>query len=215
MILPFLLFVLSGAGIAVALLLPGWSDLLLLAVPCGLASLFLLAHALAKLKRETNAARRNSGPRADQPPAKRRAQADVWIKRSAPKWIVVDGSNVLHWKGGTPQIDTVCEVVARLTALGFAPGVVFDANAGYKINGRYQHDWALGNLLGLPEDRVMVVPKGTPADPWLLAAARDLGARIVTNDRYRDWAEAHPEVREPGYLMCGGYRDGALWLDLE
>jgi hypothetical protein len=60
----------------------------------------------------------------------------------------------------------------------------------------------------------MVVPKGTPADPTILAAARDLGAPVLTNDRYRDWAEAHPEIRTPGHLIRGGYRDGGLHLDL-
>ena len=92
--------------------------------------------------------------------------------------------------------------------------MVFDANAGYKITGRYQHDGALGRLLGLPEDRVMVVAKGTQADPTVLTAARDLGARGVSNDRYRDWAETFPEVLDPGHVVRGGYRGGKLWLDL-
>jgi hypothetical protein len=48
-----------------------------------------------------------------------------------------------------------------------------------------------------------------------LAAAADLGARVVTNDRYRDWVEQHPEVTEPGHLIRGGYKAGKLWLDLE
>ena len=60
----------------------------------------------------------------------------------------------------------------------------------------------------------MVVSKGTPADPTILAAARDLGAQIVTNDRFRDWAEAHPEVTEAGHLVRGGYPSGKLWLSL-
>jgi hypothetical protein len=59
-----------------------------------------------------------------------------------------------------------------------------------------------------------VVNKGNPADPTILAAARDLKARIVSNDRYRDWTESHPEVAKPGHVIRGGYRDGNLWLDL-
>ena len=31
--------------------------------------------------------------------------------------------------------------------------------------------------------------------------------------RYRDWAEAHPEVTTPGQVIRGGFRGGALWLD--
>jgi len=188
MIVPFILLLASmTAGIA-ALTLPGLSDFLLLPVACAVASLLLLAHGWHR--RVPGAAKR------------------------APAYIVVDGSNVMHWKDGTPQIGTVRAVVDHLSGLGFAPGVVFDANAGYKIIGRYQHDGALGRLLGLPEDRVMVVAKGTPADPTVLTAARDLGARVVSNDRYRDWAETFPEVLDPGHVVRGGYRGGKLWLDL-
>jgi Zc3h12a-like Ribonuclease NYN domain len=61
---------------------------------------------------------------------------------------------------------------------------------------------------------VTVVPKGSPADPAILAAARKLAAPIVTNDQYRDWVEQYPEVLTPGHRIRGGYRDGVLWLDL-
>ena len=42
-----------------------------------------------------------------------------------------------------------------------------------------------------------------------------MGARIVSNDRFRDWEDRHPEVRDPGRLIPGGYRDGVLWLALD
>ena len=61
---------------------------------------------------------------------------------------------------------------------------------------------------GRPEDALAGVEQA-------VAAARDLGARIVSNDRYRDWAADHPEVATPGHLVRGGYREGALWLDLD
>ena len=186
MIVLTLLFSLSLAGVGAALLVPGLSDLLLLAGPCALASLFLLVR------------ERFRRPRT----------------KPKPRWIVVDGSNVLYWKDNTPQIETVREVVAQLASQGYAPAVVFDANAGYLVRGKYQHDGAFGKLLGLPEDRVMVVPKGTQADPMILKAARDHGARIVTNDRYRDWAEQHPEVLEPGLLIRGSYQDGTLQMQI-
>lgn len=139
----------------------------------------------------------------------------IWLRRpkAGPAYVVLDGSNVMHWKDGTPQIETQREVVSAVKAKGMTPGAVFDANAGYKIMGKYQHDRALGRLLDLPQDRVFVVPKGTQADPFVLASAHDLGARIVTNDRFRDWAQAHPEVAIPGHLIRGGYCDGALWPD--
>lgn len=179
----FVFVLLSGLGVVFGLM-PGQADFLLLAVPCLVASLYLLLR-------------------------------ELWRRRPAPRWILVDGSNVLHWADGTPQLATLRAVVDHLTALGFAPSVVLDANAGYKIGDRYQHDAAFGRMLGLPVAQVMVVGRGTPADPALLAAARDLGARIVTNDRFRDWAGSYPEVGNPGHLVRGGYRDGKLWLDLK
>ena len=192
---PFLLFVFSVVACGAAVLLPGWADLLLIAAPSALASLFLLGRAWRR------------GAVVTRLPRLRR--------RAADRIILIDGSNVLHWRDNTPNIETLREVIAALTARGYAPAVVFDANAGYLISGKYQHDKALGDLLALPEDRVMVVQKGEPADPVLLVAARDIGARIVTNDRYRDWADAHPQVREPGFLVRGSYRGGTLWLDLD
>lgn len=138
----------------------------------------------------------------------------LWRRLRQRRHVVVDGSNVMHWRDNTPDLQVLRAVVAELKRRGYTPGVVFDANAGWKLMGGYRHDGAMARLLDLPEDQVMVVPKGQVADGWILAAARDLGAPVVTNDRYRDWAEAHPEVMEPGRLIRGGVREGRVWLDL-
>ena len=124
-----------------------------------------------------------------------------------------DLCNRAHWKDNTPQIDTLREVFAHLGRLGRTPAVIFDANAGCLLAGRYQDDHVMAKPLGLPEDRVLGVPKGAIADSYLLTVARDYDAPIVTNDRYRDWAADYPEIAGPGRLIRGGYRNGALWLD--
>jgi len=185
MLAPIVLLLASGIAVAMTLLVPDWSDFLIVAGPCFLASVFLLVRSVT-----------------------RRA------KRRKDQWVIIDGSNVMHWREGTPQIETVKEAVSHLSALGYTPGVLFDANAGYLLAGKYLHDGALAKVLGIPEERVMVVPKGTPADPVIIAAARDLGAKIVTNDRFRDWADQHPEVRQPGHLIRGGYSSGKIWFDI-
>ncbi|EDQ06775.1 hypothetical protein DSM14862_00518 [Sulfitobacter indolifex] len=185
MFTPFLLLLGSLILTIAGASLPGWQDFMLLGVPCVIASAILLLRALAQPKRPGN------------------------------KWIIVDGSNVMHWKSGEPNIRVVRDVVDELRARGYTPGVVFDANAGYLLIGRYQHDKALSSQLDLPVDRVLVVPKGTPADPYILQSARDYGGQVVSRDQFRDWAEAHPEIAEPGHLIKGGYRNGKLWLDLE
>jgi hypothetical protein len=127
--------------------------------------------------------------------------------------VIVDGSNVLFWDGGTPSLATVGKVVDHLRAQGCKVGVIFDANVGYRIGTRYLDDADLARPLCLPADRVLVVPKGTPADAYVLRAARDMGARVVSNDRFRDWATDWPEVTQPGFLIRGGVRDGRVWVD--
>lgn len=222
MIVPFLLFLASVAAFAAALLAPGYDPLILLALPCILASLILLATAWVRRKPGPPHNDRLRGARQGSAVGRRtddgaRKPAGVFRKpgqrRPPHRPVLVDGSNVLHWKDNAPQIASVRQVVDLLRAQGFSPGVVFDATVGYKIGTRYRDDAEMAAHLGLPVDRVLVVPKGTQADPVLLATARDLGAPIVTNDRFRDWAEAHPEVQQSGHLIRGGYADGKLWLD--
>ncbi len=214
MSMPLLLSLVSVVGLALAVVLPGWQDLVMLAAPMLLASLWLLLRArlargaAARGRAAYSINREVSGLTG--PPRR-----GLFARRQvAPKYVVVDGSNVMHWKDKLPQLESVRAVVDQLTAAGYAPGVVFDANAGYKLLGKYTHDLAFSKLLGLPHNRVLVVAKGTPADPVILASARELGARIVSNDRFRDWAETHPEVRLPGHVIAGGYRDGQVWLDM-
>ena len=169
------------------LLVPGLADLLLLGVPCVMGSLLLLL---------------------------RRLWSSGFSLFGSKRWIILDGSNVMHWKGNGADIATVKDAIRGLSEQGYTPCVVFDANVGYKLFNRYQGDAELAKLLGLPIDRVMVVAKGTPADEIILAAARDHNAQVVTNDRFRDWIDRHPEVAGEGYLVRGGYRSGRLWLSL-
>lgn len=81
------LLLLILAGVAVALLVPGHDALLLLAGPGALAALILWL------------------------------RAALARRRPAPDWILIDGSNVMHWRDNTPQVDTLREVMARALGL--------------------------------------------------------------------------------------------------
>ena len=133
--------------------------------------------------------------------------------RPRPRYIVVDGSNVLHWRDETPSLETVRDVVAQLTAKGFVPVIWFDANVGYKVGDRYLGPARLARKLGVPARQVFVAPKGTPADPLLLEGAEALRAKVVTNDRFRDWTAQHPQIGEPGFLVPGRVRQGEIVVD--
>jgi hypothetical protein len=132
------------------------------------------------------------------------------VRLDTSNTIILDGSNVLHWKDETPRLQTLIEVLDRLQSAGYTPVVIFDANAGYLVSDRYMHHHHFAKALGLSESQVMVVPKGEPADPTILKAARSMKARVVSNDRFRDWAGEYGEVRKKGFLVSGGYRGGRL-----
>ena len=183
--IPFVLLGLSALGYALAQNLPGYADLGLLGLVTGAAALLLILQAFFRRSRQ----------------------------KSEP-YILLDGSNVMHWDNGEPSLEPVREVVSHLRQQGFRPGVVFDANAGYKLEGRYFNHRLLARKLGLSPDLVLVVNKGEVADGVILEFAQAHNARIVTNDRFRDWAEQFPQVAEPGYLIQGRFCKGALQLDL-
>lgn len=105
-------------------------------------------------------------------PRRKSARPSGWRPAQAARFILVDGSNVMHWRDNIPDIEPVREVIASLKTKGFTPGVVFDANVGYKLEGRYRNHYRLARRIGLPPEQVMVVPKGEPADPMILRAAR-------------------------------------------
>lgn len=134
--------------------------------------------------------------------------------RTQPNFIVVDGSNVMHWHNETPSIRTVQRVLDVLQQQGHEPIVWFDANVGYKIHDRYMGPYPLSRYLNIPSKQIFVAPKGTPADPLLLDHANRLGAKVVTNDRFRDWADAHPKVTESGFLVSGQVRGDVVALEV-
>ena len=125
-----------------------------------------------------------------------------WALRRRPG-VLVDGSNVMYWRDNKPDLRTLRRVVQTLARAGYRPSVVLDANAGHLLFGRYAGGAVFAGKLGLPVSRVHVVPKGTQADGYLLRAARDGGLSIVTNDRFRDWADRFPEVTRKGHLIRG------------
>jgi len=140
-----------------------------------------------------------------------------WLSRRrtgrAP-WIAVDGSNVLYWQDETPSLQTVRLVVDALKRRGMKPVVWFDANVGYLVGDRYLGPSPLARSFGLSVRQVIVAPKGTPADPMVIEGARSLNARIVSKDRFRDWQDQFPEVRDADSFLRGSIENGALRLDV-
>lgn len=134
------------------------------------------------------------------------------LRRRLRKSVVVDGSNVMHWNGGTPKLETLQEIVRHMVKRGYHVTVIFDANAGYKIASRYMRADEFARRLGLPKDSVRVMDRGQPADPFLFETAKRQRSRILSNDRFRDWLEQHPDLAQDGKVIRGGYDNGKLWM---
>lgn len=136
------------------------------------------------------------------------------VRRPRPI-IVVDGSNVMHWLGDVPTVGALEMVLADLTARGFAPHVFFDANVGYKLAGRHLGPDDLARALAIPRSRIFVAPSRTPADPLLIAHAIRSRARVVSNDRFRDWRDDFPTLGDKGFLVPGRLQGERVELRME
>ena len=98
MVVPFVLFIGSLVALFATVSVPELSDFILVAGPAAFASLYLFLRAVAQksLSPEDAAALRHD--------------------------IVVDGSNVMHWKDETPRLATLNEVLSFLQVRGYNPG---------------------------------------------------------------------------------------------
>lgn len=144
---------------------------------------------------------------------KRESRQDNRPKAPEPldptKFIVVDGSNIMHWNG-EPSERVVNRVLVALQKKGFVPLIFFDANVGYKLWDRYANADYVAPRIGVRPNRVFVVPKGVTADEMLLDYASQTGLRVVTNDRFLDWRQKFPKIADKGFLVKGTVREGTV-----
>jgi hypothetical protein len=104
---------------------------------------------------------------------------------------LVDGSNVAHSsEGDEARLENIAIVVRKLRREGYDAVVVADAAL------RHQIDDKEGYERRVAEGKIRQAPAGTDADYFLLSFARELDAVIVSNDLFRDRADAFPEARE-------------------
>lgn len=164
-----------------------WTDLLIL-LPAGAVFLFLLLRVLTRRSRLTD--------------------ADLLPRKP----IVLDGSNIMYW-GGDPSAKTLNHVIGHITQKDYSPIVIFDASAGYRLSDRFMTEQDFARLTFLPERQILVVNKGVVADEVILDFATTHDLRIVTNDRYRDWAKTFPIVRKKGRLLKGSFKQGTVVLN--
>lgn len=117
----------------------------------------------------------------------------------------------MYW-AGDPSQKVLARVLAALRDKGFAPIAIFDASVGYRLGNKFMNEAELAEIIGLPNRQILVVNKGVVADEVILDFATEHDLRIVTNDRYRDWAVQFPLVKSKGRLVKGAWKEGSVML---
>lgn len=104
---------------------------------------------------------------------------------------IVDGSNVAYsTERNQPKLGNILLVCDKLREDGLDPVIVVDAALRHQIDdgNRYEEMVQSG--------RIRQAPAGTDADFFIVSFARELDAAVVSNDRFRDHANAFPELDE-------------------
>ena len=127
---------------------------------------------------------------------------------SAKRQIAVDGTNVMFWRDETAQLSTLQVVLKRLRHEGFDPVVFLDASSRHHLRDKSLNERKFAQVLGLNENRIMVVPKGTEADAFILEYAGQQKLAVVSNDRFRDRPSEARNIR----LVKGRFEGSRLVL---
>ena len=105
--------------------------------------------------------------------------------------VLVDASNVAHsTEGDRPLLANILAVRDKLSEEGLAPIVVADAALRHQIDDQRAYERLVD------EGVVRQAPAGTDADYFILSFARELDARILSNDRYRDRLKEFPDAAD-------------------
>ena len=105
--------------------------------------------------------------------------------------VLVDASNVAHsTEGEQPRLSNILAVRDKLSEEGLEPIVVADAALRHQIDDRGGYEQLVDQGI------VRQAPAGTDADYFILSFARELDARVVSNDRFRDRLKDFPDASE-------------------
>ena len=132
-----------------------------------------------------------SSPRAAGSPASPAANAPDAHPEPDERIVLIDGSNVAHSsEGEKARLANILVVADKLREEGMEPIIVADAALRHQIDDRGAYEKLVD------DGKIKQAPAGTDADYFILSFARELGASVLSNDRYRDRIAKYPEVEE-------------------
>jgi len=115
------------------------------------------------------------------------------MSANGKRTVVIDGANVAYEErsaGGKPKLSNLLKVRRELEERGQEAVIIVDASLKYDIDDAEQLEKLIRS------QQVRQVPAGTDADFFIIQFAHELDALIVTNDRYKDYAERFPWIPE-------------------
>lgn len=105
--------------------------------------------------------------------------------------VLIDASNVAHsTEGDRPRLANILAVRDKVAEEGQQPIIVADAALRHQIDRQADYERLIDDGV------VRQAPAGTDADWFILSFARELDARIVSNDRFRDRQKQFPDAQE-------------------
>ena len=125
------------------------------------------------------------------------------MSANGKKTVVIDGANVAYEErsgGGKPKLSNLLKVRRELEERGQEAVIIVDASLKYDIDDQEQLETLIQS------QQVRQVPAGTDADFFILEIADQCGARIVTNDQYRNYKDRYPWIpeRRLPYMIVNG-----------
>ena len=114
--------------------------------------------------------------------------------------VIIDGSNVaFSTEGEQPLLANILAVRDKVREEGQEPIIVADAALRHQIDRKREYEQLVDDGV------VKQAPAGTDADYFILSFARELDARIVSNDRYRDRRKQFPDAEDRliRYMILG------------
>ena len=119
------------------------------------------------------------------------------VKAMLPEKLIIDGSNLLRARG-TSSVSGLFSCLFALKKRGCYAQVFFDANILHvldddgDISGRVRLDKLMRDF----PDRVQMVPAGSRADDFILLRANGDGSHILSNDRFEQYVDRYPWLKE-------------------
>jgi hypothetical protein len=105
-----------------------------------------------------------------------------------PKLLVVDALNVCYWADkNKPTLRVLLPVLTQVKIMGVAFVAIFDGVAPYRVTPNERK--VLGKLTDDMPDYFSIVTGGIRADDFVLMKAASAAGHVLSNDRYRDYAE--------------------------